>query len=136
MQNNYLHSEITEKIITSFFKVYNRLGYGFLEKVYENALLIELRKERLECLPQIAVKVFYEEAQVGYYMADIIVEDLVIIEIKAAEGLCEQHEAQLTNYLRATDKEVGMLLNFGKKPEFRRKVFSAEYKNHISSSSS
>ena len=133
MQNNYLHSEVTEKIIRCFFKVYNRLGYGFLEKVYENALLIELRKEKLECQPQIPVKVYYDESQVGYYLADIIVDDLIIIEIKAADGLCEQHEAQLTNYLKATDKEVGILLNFGKKAEFRRKVFSAEYKNHISS---
>jgi len=129
MINNYAHSEITELIIKAFFTVYNKLGYGFLEKVYENALVIELRKLGLYVLSQHQIKVFYDDEQVGFYVADLMVNDCVIVEIKAAENLCEEHEAQLTNYLKATETEVGLLLNFGKKPEFKRKVFSSEYKN-------
>lgn len=128
MINNYAHSEITELIIKAFFTVYNKLGYGFLEKVYENALVIELRKLGLYVLSQHQIKVFYDDEQVGFYVADLMVNDCVIVEIKAAENLCEEHEAQLTNYLKATETEVGLLLNFGKKPEFKRKVFSSEYK--------
>ena len=128
MINNYAYSEITELIIKAFFTVYNKLGYGFLEKVYENAMVIELRKLGLYVLSQHPIKVFYEEQQVGFYVADLMVNNCVIVEIKAAENLCEEHEAQLTNYLKATETEVGLLLNFGKKPEFKRKVFSSEYK--------
>lgn len=129
MADNYKHSDITGIIIKAFYNVYNQLGYGFLEKVYENALLIELRKFNLECVAQNPIEVFYDELKVGFYIADIIVNNCVIIEVKAAEALCEEHEAQLTNYLRATDIEVGLLLNFGKKAEFKRKVFSEEFKN-------
>jgi GxxExxY protein len=118
-----LHKEITEKIINAFYNVYNTLGYGFLEKVYENALLIELRKMELFCDAQEQIKVYYEDEQVGFYIADIIVNDCVIIEVKAAESLHEEHEFQLINYLKATEIEVGLLLNFGKKPQFKRKVF-------------
>ena len=136
MNNNFLHSDITEVIIGAFYKVYNALGYGFLERVYENALLIELRKSGLNCSSQVPVKVFYEELQVGYYVSDIVVENNVIVEVKTAEALCEENEAQLTNYLRATNIEVGMLLNFGKKAQFKRKVFSNSFKNHNHSSQS
>jgi GxxExxY protein len=136
MADNYLHSDITSLIIKAFYKVYNQLGYGFLEKVYQNSLLIELRKLKLECQPLYPIDVFYEKLKVGFYIADIIVNNCVIIEIKAAECLCEDHEAQLTNYLKATDIEVGMLLNFGKKAEFKRKVFSKEYKTLNQSSPS
>ena len=129
MTDNYKHSDITGIIIKAFYNVYNQLEYGFLEKVYENALLIELKKLGLECVAQYPVEVFYDDLKVGFYIADIIVNNCVIVEIKAAEALCEEHEAQLTNYLRATDIEVGLLLNFGKKIEFKRKVFSTEYKN-------
>lgn len=104
--------------------MYNTLGYGFLEKVYENALLIELKSMGLKAKRQVPVKVFYQEQMVGDYYADIIVEDHVIIELKAAEALCEEHEYQLINYLKATNIEVGLLLNFGKKPQFSRKVFT------------
>ena len=136
MPDNYLHSDITSLIIKAFYKVYNHLGYGFLEKVYQNSLLIELRRLNLDCQPLYPIDVFYEKLKVGFYIADIIVNNCVIIEIKAAECLCEDHEAQLTNYLKATDIEVGILLNFGKKPEFKRKVFSKEYKPLNQSSSS
>ncbi len=127
---NYLNSNITGLIIRCFFNVYNKLGYGFLEKVYENSLLIELKKFGLDCQKQIPIAVFYEGNNVGNYCADIIVNDCVIIEIKAASNLCDEHEAQLTNYLKATDIEVGLLLNFGKEPQFKRKVFSNLYKVH------
>ena len=129
MTDNFQHSDITSLIIKSFFTVYNKLGYGFLEKVYHNALLIELRKYGLNCNSQLPITVFYDDKEVGFYIADIVVNDCVIIEIKAAEGICEEHEAQLTNYLRATEIEVGILLNFGKTPGFKRKVFSSEFKN-------
>jgi GxxExxY protein len=127
-KENYMHSDLTEKVIKVFYKVYNTLGFGFLEKVYENAMCIELNKAGLQHYKQQPVKVFYDEKKVGSYYADIIVEDKVIIELKAAKSLCEEHEAQLINYLRATEIEVGLLLNFGKEPQIRRKVFSNEFK--------
>ena len=98
--------------------------YGFLEKVYENALKIELKRLNLKVDQQKNIKVFYESFEVGDYFADLLIDDLVIVELKAAESLCEEHEMQLINYLKATNLEVGLLLNFGKKPEFKRKVFS------------
>ncbi|MCB9186842.1 MAG: GxxExxY protein [Flavobacteriales bacterium] len=122
--SNLLHSEITGTILECFYKVYNTLGYGFLEKVYERALMIELSEAGLQCVSQYPIKVLYEGDEVGEYYADIIVEDLVIIELKAAEGLREEHEYQLINYLKATDIEVGLLLNFGTKPQYKRKIFS------------
>ena len=129
MKANFKHAEITEIIIKAFYNVYNQLGFGFLEKVYENALMIELQKFQLICTPQFPNEVFYDDAKVGYYLADILVNNCEIIELKASVSLCAEHEAQLTNYLKATDIEVGLLLNFGKKPEFKKKVFSSEYKN-------
>ena len=125
---NLKHKDLTDVIIKSYYKVYNTLGYGFLEKVYENALFIELRKHGLFVQKQKAIEVFYEEEIVGDYFADLIVSEKVILELKAAEGICEEHENQLINYLKATDIEVGLLLNFGKSPEFKRKVFTNEYK--------
>ncbi|MFA3783376.1 GxxExxY protein [Melioribacteraceae bacterium 4301-Me] len=119
-----LHSELTEKIIKAFYKVNDTLGYGFLEKVYENALRIELQRMGLKVEQQKNIKVHYLGYEIGDYYADLIVNDLIIIELKAAESLCEEHEAQLINYLRATNKKVGLLLNFGKKAEFRRKIFT------------
>jgi GxxExxY protein len=118
--SKYLHSELTGKIIKAFYNVYNELGYGFLEKVYERAMLVELKHQGLACRAQQPIIVFYEDVEVGEYYADILVEGTVILELKAAEGIREEHEAQLLNYLRATDIEVGLLLNFGKKPEHKR----------------
>ena len=97
MNSNYLHSEITGLIIKAYYNVYNSLGYGFLEKVYENALMIELQKFGLVCEQQKPIEVFYESQLVGVYFADIIVNDVVITELKATESLCEAHEAQLVN---------------------------------------
>jgi len=123
-KDNYKHSELTERIIKAFYQVYNTLGFGFLEKVYENAMFIELKNVGLFVEKQRRIKVLYENQQVGDYFADLIINEKVIIELKAAEGLREEHEFQLINYLKATEIEVGLLLNFGKKPQFKRKVFS------------
>lgn len=120
----YLHQEVTSEIIAAFYKVYNTLGFGFLEKVYENALKYELEKMKFKVDKQKPITVYYDALTVGEYFADLIVEDKVIIELKAAETLIEEHELQLINYLKATEIEVGLLLNFGKKPEIRRKIFS------------
>ena len=123
-----LHQEITDKIIKAFFKVYNELGYGFLEKVYENALFIELKATGLFCEKQKPIKVYYNGQIVGEYFADIIVNGCIILELKTAETLAEEHELQLINYLKATEIEVGLLLNFGKKPMFKRKLFTNDKK--------
>ena len=128
MIDNYKHSDITELVIKAFYNVYNKLGYGFLEKVYEKALVIECKKLGLNCLSQCPIEVFYDNEVVGSYIADMIVNQFVIVEIKAASAIAAEHEIQLINYLKATEIEVGLLLNFGKKPEFKRKVFSSEYK--------
>ena len=124
MSKDYKYSDLTELIIKCFYKVYNELGYGFLEKIYHNALLIELQNEELAVESQKQIKVHYQGDVVGDYYADIVVENVVILELKASESIVEQHEFQLINYLKATDIEVGLLLNFGKKPEIKRKVFS------------
>lgn len=124
------HENLTGEIIKSFYKVYNELGYGFLEKVYENALALELMAAGLRVQRQQPTPVYYFGRQVGDYYADLVVENLVIIELKCAEGICDAFEAQLLNYLKATEVEVGLLLNFGPKPEFRRKVFTNDKKHH------
>ncbi|KPK75667.1 MAG: GxxExxY protein [Phycisphaerae bacterium SM23_30] len=123
-----LYAEKTGKIIEAFYKVYNALGYGFLEKVYENALIIELKKTGFASIPQQRIKVFYEGQVIGEYFADIVVDDLIVLEQKAAEKIAQDHKTQLLNYLKATDKEVGLLLNFGKKPEFARVIFTNDRK--------
>ncbi|MCG2758676.1 MAG: GxxExxY protein [Desulfobacteraceae bacterium] len=122
------HKELTEKIIKVFYKVYNKLGYGFLERVYENAMMIEFKKEGIPAVAQSPIKVLYEKEIIGEYFADILVDNKVIVEIKAVRNLLLEHEAQLLNYLKATDKEIGLLLNFGPKPEIRRKVFDNSIK--------
>jgi len=120
---DFKHKELTEKIIKIFYSVYNKLSYGFLEKVYENAMMIEFKREGILAVSQSPMKVFYEGEVIGEYYADILVDNKVIVEIKAAKQLVEENEAQLLNYLKATDIEVGLLLNFGTKPEVKRKVF-------------
>jgi len=120
---DFKHKELTEKTINIFYRVYNKLGYGFLEKVYENAMMIEFKREDILAVSQSPIKVFYEGEVIGEYYADILVDNKVIVEIKAAKQLVEENEAQLLNYLKATDIEVGLLLNFGPKPEVKRKAF-------------
>ncbi len=123
-KNKLKHADITDKILYVFFKkVYHQLGYGFLEKVYENAMVLELRRMGLKAEQQVPINVYYGDDIVGLYYADLIVEDAVLVELKAAKAIDPAHEAQLLNYLRATPYEVGLLLNFGPKASFKRKGF-------------
>lgn len=118
------HSELTDAVICCFYNVYNKLGYGFLEKVYENSLAIALKSHGLSTEQQYPIQVSFEGQIVGEYFCDLLVEGKVIVEIKATRQLLPEHEAQLLNYLKATDIEVGLLLNFGPQPEIKRKAFS------------
>ena len=117
------HHTLSEDIIKVFYRVYNTLGYGFLEKVYENSMMIGFQKEGLPAVQQSPIDVTYENEIVGQYFADIVVDEKIIVEIKARKCLVPEDTAQLLNYLKATDKEVGLLLNFGPKAEISRKVF-------------
>jgi GxxExxY protein len=123
-----LYEETTHRIIKAFYKVYNTLGYGFLEKVYEKALAIELSRDGFEVVRQMSIDVYYGDDLVGEYYADLVVNHAVILEIKAIEALHPRHTNQLVNYLKATDMEVGLLLNFGEKPEVVRKIFTNDRK--------
>ena len=123
MDEGIKYKELTEKVIKVFYVVYNRLGYGFLEKVYENAMVIEFKKEGISALSQFPIKVKYEGEIIGEYFADILVNDKVIVEIKASRNLAADNEAQLLNYLKATGYKVGLLVNFTHpKAEIRRFV--------------
>jgi len=117
------HRELTETIIGVFYEVYNELGHGFLESVYEKAFEIALTSKGLDVLRQIEIPVWFRKQKVGDFVADVLINKCVLLEHKAARTLDSAHEAQLLNYLRATEIEVGMLFNFGIKPEFRRLVF-------------
>ncbi|MEL1245830.1 GxxExxY protein [Flavobacterium sp. DGU11] len=119
-----LHKELTGEILKAFYDVYNELGYGFLERVYQNALFFELQTRGFKVEAQKRISVYYKEILVGDYIADIVVNDKVILELKACECMTEEFEYQLINYLKSTKCEVGLVLNFGKEPEFIRKVFT------------
>ena len=125
------YEDTTETILKAFYRVYNLLGHGFLEKVYQNALVLELKQQGLDIGEEKRVKVFYCGKVVGDYFADIVVNDLIILELKAAEILKAEHLAQLVNYLKATDKELGLLLNFGKSPDFKRILFTNDKKTSL-----
>ena len=129
---DYLHSDLTSGVIKAFYDVYNELGFGFLEKVYENALAMELRQRGFTVDQQAPLPVWYHGHQVGAYYADLVVNGCVILELKAAESLVEDHEKQLLNYLKASDIEVGLLLNFGHKPEVRRTIYETARKRRPS----
>jgi GxxExxY protein len=129
--DNFKHKFITEKILKAYYNVYNSLGFGFLEKVYEKALLIELQELGLTVESQKQISVYYKHKLVGNYFADIIVEEKVILELKAAEFLFSSHSSQLYNYLKSTEIEVGLILNFGEKPEFKRIVFTNDRKINL-----
>ena len=121
------YEEITEKILKVAFKVHKTLGFGFLEKVYQNAMIIELNKEDMKVEFNKPIKVRYEGNIVGEYAADLVVEDRVIVELKAVEDLNKKFEVQLVNYLTATGLDVGLLLNFGKESlQYKRKVKTLE----------
>jgi GxxExxY protein len=125
---DFKYKELTDQIIKIFYRVYNKLGYGFLEKIYENALMIELREEKIDAVAQAPIQVDYKGQIIGEYFADILVDARIIIEIKAGKKLMDEHEAQLLNYLKATSIEVGLLLNFGPTPEIKRKAFDNKRK--------
>ena len=123
-EDKLLHKELTDRIIFCFYQVYNDLGYGFLERVYQNALYYALIDDGLQCETEKSIKVYHNDRVVGDYRADLLVENRVLLELKASEELNPANEKQLINYLKATDIEVGLLLNFGKRPQFKRKVFA------------
>lgn len=131
-QSAFAHTDVTELIIKGYYRVYNELGYGFLEKVYENAMSIALRKLGLTVVQQSQIDVYFDGEVVGEYAADLLANNLVIVELKAARTLNPDHDAQLLNYLKATRYEVGLLLNFGVKPEIKRKAFSKDRKGSLS----
>lgn len=120
---DFKYKELTDLAINCFYKVYNKLGYGFLEKVYFNALIIEFEKLHIKAKEQYSIQVFYDNIVIGEYFADILLQNEVIIEIKASKNLALEHEAQLLNYLKASNIEVGLLFNFGSKPQFKRIAF-------------
>ena len=132
LQTNFfmlLHKELTDQILNAFYEVYKELGYGFLEKVYQNALFFELRDRGFHVVPQRRCEVFYKGREVGEYFSDLIINDVIILELKACTSILEEHELQLQNYLKASSIEVGFVMNFGKTPEFSRIVFSNYKKN-------
>ncbi|PYV48770.1 MAG: GxxExxY protein [Acidobacteria bacterium] len=122
------HGDVTEKIVGVFYDVYNELGYGFLESVYEESLVIALQEAGLEVNRQVSVPVWFRGQKVGDFRADVTVENCVLLELKCAKGLDAAHEAQILHYLKSTDIEVGLLLNFGVRPQFRRLLFDNERK--------
>lgn len=128
MNEQFLHSDLTQTIIGTFYEVYNELGHGFLESVYERSLAIALRANGFEVFEQVDIPVHFRGDLVGDFVADLLVNGRVLLELKAAKAIDQAHVAQLLNYLKATDVEVGLLLNFGPKPEFKRLVFGNDRK--------
>jgi GxxExxY protein len=120
---NYLHAELTDKIISCAYDVHNQLGFGFSEKVYENAMMIKIAQKNLAAVQQTPVNVFFENQLVGEYFPDLLIEKKVIVELKAVSTLSKAHEAQLVNYLKATGIKVGLLVNFGEKLKIVRRVY-------------
>ena len=136
MQDSLKHRDLTDVIIGTFYEVYNELGFGFLESVYEEAMKIALESKSLNIEQQVPIPVWFRGRNIGNFEADLVVNDLVIIELKAVRMIDEAHIAQLLNYLRATKIEVGLVLNFGHKAEFRRKAFDNERKKQLPNSKS
>ncbi len=126
-----VHGALTNRILRTFFDVYNELGTGFLETVYRAALARALRDAGLEVVVEWPIDVYFRGEIVGRFQADLVVENQIILELKAIRTLLPEHQAQLINYLRATPLEVGLLLNFGKSPEFKRRIYSNKNKKTI-----
>lgn len=123
--STYQHHRLTRKIIKAYYEVYNELGTGFLESVYENAMMIVLKNELdLDVKSQVPINVSFRNITIGEFKADLVVEHNVIVELKAVSKLMPEHKAQLINYLKATDIELGLLMNFGDEPEFKRFIFN------------
>jgi len=123
MNADFKHFQLTQQIIGVYFDVYNELGMGFLESVYQKSLALALKSAGLEACSHIDIPVWFRGHQVGQFEGDLLVEKSVLLELKAARALNSAHQAQLLNYLRATEIEVGLLLNFGPKPEFKRVAY-------------
>lgn len=126
-----ISKELIDEILTHFYQIHNDLGYGFLERVYQNALYYALADVGLKCEVEKSIQVYHNGRVVGDYRADLVVEDCIILELKACEELDSAHEAQLLNYLKATNIEVGYVLNFGKSAKFCRKVYSNKRKKSL-----
>lgn len=126
-----LYKKITDDILKVYYDIYNQLGYGFLEKVYQNAMFFELKSKGYKVEAQKPIKVYFKNQLVGEYNADLLVDDKIIIELKACEVLMNVHVAQLMNYLKATKIEVGLLLNFGEEPEFKRIIYTNDRKMNL-----
>ena len=124
---NLIHSELSERLIGAFYDVYNTLGHGFMESVYENALAIALTQAGIRIQRQFPISVGFRGQCVGEFRADLLVEDRVIIEIKALNALTPVHEAQLLNYLKATGISIGLLVNFGPRLQFKRRIFTDSF---------
>jgi GxxExxY protein len=124
-----LHKELSDSILKVFYEVYNELGYVFLEKVYQNAMYLELKSQGFKVEVQKQIKVHYKGQLVGDFFADLCIDDLIILELKACDGLVKAHYVQTLNYLKATNIEIGLLLNFGEKPEIKRLIFTNNRKN-------
>lgn len=124
MLNTKVDNELSEKVIGASYKTYNTLGFGYLEKVYQNALRYELTKLGLKVEVQKPIIVFYEGIVIGEYFADLMVNNILLVELKATASITLEHESQLFNYLKATNTELGLLLNYGPKPEVRRKIWT------------
>ncbi len=129
LRTNLKHSELTAQIIRVFYDVYNELGHGFLESTYAGAMVVALQEAGLRPHRKLSVPVWFRGRKIGQYFADFVVDNKILLELKAARTLQPAHEAQLLHYLRATEIEVGLLLNFGLKPQFRRLLFDNERKN-------
>ncbi|MGA2093794.1 MAG: GxxExxY protein [Sedimentisphaerales bacterium] len=124
--NNYRHSELSKQIIAAAYKVHKGLGCGFVEKVYKNALAIELQEMGIKCNLEVPLRVLYHEKTVGDYCADMIVDDKIIVEVKAVSNLATVHEVQLVNYLKATGLRIGLLINFAESVKVKRRIFGYE----------
>jgi GxxExxY protein len=129
LRTNLKHSELTAKIIRVFYDVYNELGHGFLESTYAGAMVVALQEAGLRPNRELSVPVWFRGRKIGQYFADFVVDNKILLELKASRNLESAHDAQLLHYLRATEIEVGLLLNFGLKPQFRRLLFDNERKN-------
>jgi GxxExxY protein len=127
-ERRYKYSELTEQIIDIFYEVYNELGFGFLEKVYEEAMAVALKERGVDFQQQVSIPVWFHGQTIGSYDADLIVNKVVLLELKACKALDSSHEAQLLHYLRSTEIEVGLLLNFGPRPQVKRLAFENERK--------
>ena len=126
--NGLRHGWVTDLVIGCFYRVYDQLGFGFLEIVYKNALAIELRKVRVAFEREVPVKVWYGDECIGLFKADFVVEGLVIVEVKASQALGESDQKQLLNYLRCSTVEVGLLMHFGPKASFKRLLYTSDRK--------